>query len=350
VSDRNVTLSTESTVVNPRRPGVDCHVGSFEGHPCTFSLHHLLPGPEHILESRHHQVLVAESDLDRRRRWPAIRHLFRDRVPIYVALSNIDSGQNGCMDLESATQELYGLAPAQFTAARNAKVIEARKAGFSDVAASLKELRKPSTGAWLANLLVRERSKEIENLVELGDSLRVPQSTRGGDQIRKVTKEKVDAASKLIRHAKSRASQLSHPASTSAIEELETTLDAAFADPQAAARLRQGRLTSGLLYSGLGFIAQTQSGSPSRPKASKGSASAQGSRSVADRASMKRDLDKAIREAEQADAHLQKTRQAVAAAADELVRLRSDETLAVRRSKEAHAKASAAKKRASKLR
>ena len=30
------------------------------------------------------------------------------------------------------------------------------------------------------------------------------------------------------------------------------TLDAAFADPQAAAKLRQGRLTTGLRYSGLG--------------------------------------------------------------------------------------------------
>jgi hypothetical protein len=80
------------------------------------------------------------------------------------------------VNLESATQELYGLTPTQFTAARNAKASEARKEGLPDVAASLKELRKPSTAAWLANLLVRERSKEIENLIELGDGLRTPKS------------------------------------------------------------------------------------------------------------------------------------------------------------------------------
>jgi hypothetical protein len=251
------------------------------------------------------------------------------------------------MDLESETYELYGLPPAQFTAARNAKASEARKAGFSDVVASLKELRKPSAGAWLANLLVRERSKEIESLIELGDSLRTPKSKLGGHEIRKVSKEKVDATSKLIRHAKSRASQLGHAASASAVEELETTLDAVFADPQAAASLRQGRLTSGLRYSGLGFSAQPHTRSPSRTKAS---GSGRSSRSEADQIAAKRNVEKANHEAEQADAHVEKARQAVKKTAAELGRLKSVEALAVRRSKEAHARASAAKKKLSKRR
>jgi hypothetical protein len=251
------------------------------------------------------------------------------------------------MDLESETYELYGLPPAQFTAARNAKASEARKAGFSDVVASLKELRKPSAGAWLANLLVRERSKEIESLIELGDSLRTPKSKLGGHEIRKVSKEKVDATSKLIRHAKSRASQLGHAASASAVEELETTLDAVFADPQAAASLRQGRLTSGLRYSGLGFSAQPHTRSPSRAKAS---GSGRSSRSEADQIAAKRNVEKANHEAEQADAHVEKARQAVKKTAAELGRLKSVEALAVRRSKEAHARASAAKKKLSKRR
>src|SRR3984957_2887086 len=138
------------------------------------------------------------------------------------------------MDVESATDELYRAIPSEFTGARNAKVAEARKAGLGDVAASLKKLRKPSAGAWLANLLVRERSNEIESLIALGDSLREPGSKRGGDEIRKVSKQRVDAASKLIRQAKSRASQLGHPASTSAVEELETTIISAIADPESA--------------------------------------------------------------------------------------------------------------------
>src|ERR1700733_3454763 len=103
------------------------------------------------------------------------------------------------MDFESAADELYAVIPAEFTAARNAKASEARKAGLADVAASLKQLRKPSAGAWLANLLVRQRSDEIDRLIELGESLRGSGDNPGGDEIRKVSKQKVDAASKLIR-------------------------------------------------------------------------------------------------------------------------------------------------------
>ena len=77
------------------------------------------------------------------------------------------------------------------------------------------------------------------------------------------------------------------------------TLDAAFADPQAAATLRQGRLTTGLRYSGLGFMAQPDTGSPARTK---GSGSARDNKSEAHRIAAKRDLDKANHEAEQADA------------------------------------------------
>lgn len=246
------------------------------------------------------------------------------------------------MDLESATDELYAVIPAEFTAARNAKASEARKAGLADVAASLKQLRKPSAGAWLANLLVRQQPDEIDRLIELGDSLRGSGDKHGGDEIRKVSKQKVDAVTKLIRSARSRASQSGHPASASTVVELETTLDAAFADPQAAAQLREGRLTTGLRYSGLGFAAQRDTDSTARTTAS---GSRRDSKSEARRIAMTRDLDKANHEAEQADARMEKARQAVKEAAAELARLKSAEAQAVQRSRDAHARAAAAKKR-----
>ncbi len=249
------------------------------------------------------------------------------------------------MDLESATAELYAVVPAEFTAARNAKASEARKAGLADVAVSLKQLRKPSAAAWLANLLVRQRSDEIDRLIELGDGLRGSGDKQGGDEIRKVSKQKVDAITKLIRYAKSRASQSGHPASSSAVLELEMTLDAAFADPQAAAKLRQGRLTVGLRYSGLGFTAQPDTGSTAHAK---GSGPARDSKSEARRTAARRELDKANREAEQADAHVEKARRAVKEAAAALTRLESAEAKAVKRSRDAHAHAAAVNKRLSK--
>jgi hypothetical protein len=254
-------------------------------------------------------------------------------------------GQNVHMDLESATDELYGVTPAEFTAARNAMAADARKAVLAAVAASVKQLRKPSAGAWLANLLVRQRSDEIDRLLELGESLRGSGPTQGGDEIRKVSKQKIDAVSKLIRYAKSRASQSGHPASSSAIVELEMTLDAAFADPEAAATLRQGRLTIGLRYSGLGFTAQPGTGSTARTS---GSGSPRDSKSEAHQIAARRDLDKANHEAEKADAHLEKARKAVKEAAAELTRLKSEEVQAAQRSRDAHARAAAAKKGLSK--
>jgi hypothetical protein len=246
------------------------------------------------------------------------------------------------MDLESATKELYGLTPTEFTAARDAKVSEARQTGCPELASKLKKLRKPSVGAWLANVLVLEQSNEIERLIELGAELRSPERNLEGEQIRRVSKLKGDVVSKLVRDARSRASRTDQPVSAAAVQELEGTLEAAFADPQAAESLRGGRLSRGLHYSGLGFTAQTRYGSASRRK---GSASGRRSGSEDDQIAAKRNLEKANRDAEQADAHLARARQAVADATHELTRLKSVEAEAVQRSKEARARASAAEKK-----
>ena len=259
-----------------------------------------------------------------------------------LSIRQPDSRQNGCMDLESAAQELYGLAPSQFTAARDAKVSEARKAGYTELASSLKELRKPSVGAWLANLLVRGQSRDVERLIDLGCELQAPKHKLEGDQIRRVSKEKGDAVSKLVREARSKSSRMGQPASGAALQELEATLEAAFADPQAAESLRRGRLSRGLRYSGLGFAAQPQNGPLERAK---GSTSARRSRPGADQVAAQRDLENANRDLERADDEVAKARRAVAAAEDELKRLKSAEALAVRRSKQAHDRASTAKKK-----
>ena len=248
------------------------------------------------------------------------------------------------MDLESATRELYGMDPTRFTAARNAKAADARQAGHPDIASSLKKLRKPSVGAWLANLLVLEQAKDVQRLVDLGVDLRGPRGKLEGEQIRRVSKEKGDTVSKLVRDARARAARAGLPVSAAAVQELEETLEAAFADPQAADRLLGGRLSSGLHYSGLGLGEQAGTGSPTGIK---GSASARRSRSEASRISAERNFEKASREAEQAAARVEKARRAVMEATQELTRLKSAEALAARRSKEAHARASAAKKKLS---
>jgi hypothetical protein len=250
------------------------------------------------------------------------------------------------MDLESATQDLYQVQPGAFTAARGALASAARQAGDSDLASSLKKLRKPSVGAWLANLLVLEQRDDVKRLVDLGAELRAPQRNLDGEQIRRVSKERGDAISKLVRDARSRASATGASVSAAASEELEATLEAAFADPEAAESLLRGRLITGLQYSGLGFGEQASAG----PRAgTKGSVAPRRARSEADRLAAERNLEKARHQADQADAEVEKARQALANAAKEQTRLESTEAQAIRRSRAAHARVSAAENTLSKL-
>jgi hypothetical protein len=248
--------------------------------------------------------------------------------------------------LESSTRELYRLAPPHFTAARDTMVADARQAGDPELASSLKKLRKPSVGAWLANLLVLEQSKDVEHLVDLGVQLRAPKRRLDGEQIRRVSKEKGDSVSRLVRDAKARATRDGQSVSAAALLELEATLDAAFADPQAAEALLAGRLSSGLQYSGLGLGEQAGTESKTR---SRGSSSTRRAKSEAGRVAAERSVETAEHEAEQADAQMEEARRALAEATRELVRLKSAEAMAVRRSKAAHAKVSAAHTKLSKL-
>ena len=270
-----------------------------------------------------------------------------EEVPVLPSAEWLDSRHNGSMELDGATQELYREAPAHFTAARDRRAAEARQAGHPELASSLKKLRKPSVGAWLANLLVLEHSSDVQHLVDLGVELRAPTHKLEGDQIRRVSKEKADAVSKLIRKARSAASRVGQSVSAAAAQELEATLEAAFADPHAAESLLEGRLSSGLHYSGLGFDEQA---APDSTTGTKGSVSPGQAGSDAGRITAMRNLGKAQHEAEQADSDAEKARHAVAEATKELARLKSAEALAVRRSKAAQARVSAARKRLDKLR
>jgi hypothetical protein len=245
-------------------------------------------------------------------------------------------------DLDAASRDLYGLAPREFIAARNAKVAEARSEGNAKLAASLRRLHKPSVGAWLANHLARDHAGDVERLIEVGAGLRAANRELDGDQIRKASKAKASTIERLIQEAEMQAAQAGQPASKAALEELETTLDAAFSDEDSAERLRQGRLVVGLHYSGLGFGMQPETGkgfSQKEKKRTKRPSSDPG------RAAARHQLKEANRAADEADADLAQVRRAAADADIKLRELRSAEARAVRRSNEAHKRVAAAQKK-----
>ena len=74
------------------------------------------------------------------------------------------------MDLDEIVDELYGLPPEQFVAARNRLAKAVRDRGASRPA--IDALRKPTVAAWLANQLVRGDPDGIHALAELGEQLR----------------------------------------------------------------------------------------------------------------------------------------------------------------------------------
>ena len=157
------------------------------------------------------------------------------------------------MTVQDATGALYAGHPADFVARRDELVRAARADGDRELATQIAALRKPTVGAWLANLLQREHRDQLEQLVELGAALREAQDVLDPEQLRALGQQRYRVVSALVVLARRTAADLGRPASAAAAEELESTLTAALADPDAAAALLSGRLTHGLAYAGLGF-------------------------------------------------------------------------------------------------
>ncbi|MFF9134684.1 hypothetical protein [Streptomyces sp. NPDC014806] len=150
------------------------------------------------------------------------------------------------MDLDTVADELYGLRPEDFTAARNARAAEARKAGDRALAGEIARLRRPSLSAWAGNLLVRERPDAVAPLLELGEGLRQAHRELDGGQLRELTRRQGSLVSALARQARQLAAEAGHPIGDDAQREVEATLHAVLADPDAAREWAAGRLVKAL--------------------------------------------------------------------------------------------------------
>src|SRR5918999_3769502 len=79
--------------------------------------------------------------------------------------------------LDAVAEELYGLLPDEFVGGRDAAVEEARERGDRELARAIARLRRPTRAAWLANLLARQRSAQLEGLLGLAGGLAEAQRT-----------------------------------------------------------------------------------------------------------------------------------------------------------------------------
>ncbi|HZB48961.1 MAG TPA: hypothetical protein VE547_07695 [Mycobacteriales bacterium] len=152
--------------------------------------------------------------------------------------------------MDEAADELYGLPPEDFTAARDERVRAARAAGDRKLAAALGRLRRPTVTAWVLNLLVRDQPEVAGQLVELGAELRRAQEQLSGPALRELASQRQRLVSALVRSARKLAAEAGHPVSAATGFELEQTLHAALADPDVAAEVGSGRLTKAVSRTG----------------------------------------------------------------------------------------------------
>jgi hypothetical protein len=155
--------------------------------------------------------------------------------------------------LDEVAEELYGVPPQDFVPARTAARDRAKQTD-KDLAKAIAALPKPTTAAWVCNLLVRRRPDEVAQLRELGEMLRRAQATLSGDQLRQLGQQRNQVVAALARQARGLAHAEGQDVSSAVAEQVESTLRAAVLDPDAGEALAAGRLTTVLTYSGLGPV------------------------------------------------------------------------------------------------
>jgi hypothetical protein len=162
-----------------------------------------------------------------------------------------------CVQADSLSQvadELYGLVPSEFTAARDSRARQARAAGQRETAAEIKKLPRPTAGAWLVNQLVRGASAQMDQLFDIGQSLQDAQRELDGNRLRELSVQRRQIIAELVPEAARLAAAAGLPASAAVLDEVRSTLEAALVDPAAGEAARSGRLARALAYAGLGEV------------------------------------------------------------------------------------------------
>src|SRR4051794_19784650 len=215
------------------------------------------------------------------------------------------------VDLSDVADELYAVPPDEFIAARTEARDRAKAEGDKELAKAIAALPKPTTAAWVGNLLARRQPEEVGQLLELGARLRQATANLSGEQLRELGGQRNQVVAALTRQARALAHQEGHDVSTAVAEQVEETLRAAIADPDAGAALRQGRVTSPLSYTGIGPVdlegavatplrpAATPA-APVRPRNGKGGPDNAAARQEAEERRRKEEAERRRREAEQA--------------------------------------------------
>jgi hypothetical protein len=172
------------------------------------------------------------------------------------------------VDFDAVADELYAVAPDEFTARRNVLAKEAADSGEADLAGQIRALAKPKLAAWVVNTLARSHRSEIDALVKLGAALRDATEQMHGEELTALAKQQRQVVGALLKLAVGDAEDAGQKISTSVARSVEQTLRASLADPDAGEELAAGRLVEPLDYVGFpGGLSVSASGATRRAAA-----------------------------------------------------------------------------------
>jgi hypothetical protein len=200
--------------------------------------------------------------------------------------------------VDEIADRLYGLPPEQFIEARD-------KAAKAEKLPDVRKLRRPTLAAWAINLLVRQEPEVVEEFLALGEGLRSAQQALAGDELRRLASQRQQLVSGLVTQARRLAASAEHPLNSAAQAEVESTLQAGLADPEAAEEIRSGRLVKPREYVGMGatglrLVPAPEGDRPAKAGAAPPAPSKIDRELIRRRAAAKRELDNAEADAERA--------------------------------------------------
>ncbi|MFI6297512.1 hypothetical protein ACIBEJ_38370 [Nonomuraea sp. NPDC050790] len=205
---------------------------------------------------------------------------------------------------------LYGLPPADFTAARTAEAAAAKESGDVRLAREIAGLRKPTVSAGAVNRARRDHPELLDELLSLGEDLRAAWAEGDTGALAELTGRRGEVTGRLAR-------LLREGLSGAAAMEVDQTLDAAVVDEEAAGLVRLGRLVKPLSYSGFGGPSGLPSAGPGLGRGAARPRRATRSPEEAERERQEAE-ERRARELAQAEADYQEWRDTLALAVQEL--------------------------------
>ncbi len=168
-------------------------------------------------------------------------------------------------DAVTGGDDLYGLDPATFTAARNTFVKRLKASGRRDEAVAVAGLRRPVPTAWALNRVARTEPDLVDDVLTTGADLRrATDAALGGEpsELRDASAAERAASAALV----SAAADLLGAGSQQAKPRLAATVRAAILDEAVADELQRGVLSTDHDRSGLGLgsIDEAEASPPGR--------------------------------------------------------------------------------------